>query len=260
MNRREFVKGVGVAGGAILGGGLPGLVGLLPAAQAQTRATVQAMPTAATDLHAKGMAKLPPSAQQWIHDAARRVARTPGAEDSAEFHAALSHFHQQFPSDDLMAQLFYVFKESVDQTNADKRYFLGRLSEMNEIAQALSEYLQYLNSASGKLGSGGNDGGGKKDGDPVCAEGRAEAERGLAKLQALRRRLPPGATHTLPEPRTIGDLKAAIKGANAELRSKEQTLRRSIGETSARLELAQARYDELFPKMTEAMKKVPHAR
>ena len=50
--------------------------------------------------------------------------------------------HQQ---NDAMATLFMVFRESIQEANADKAYFLSRLKEMNQIAEALGDYLRELN-------------------------------------------------------------------------------------------------------------------
>jgi hypothetical protein len=46
--------------------------------------------------------------------------------------------------DDIMKVLFDVFRESINQTNADKNYFLNRLAEQNEISEALMNYLEEL--------------------------------------------------------------------------------------------------------------------
>jgi len=51
------------------------------------------------------------------------------------------------PKGDVMSALFHVFKESIEQTNEDKQYFLSKLADMNEIAEAMSDYLKELNEA-----------------------------------------------------------------------------------------------------------------
>ena len=40
----------------------------------------------------------------------------------------------------VMEALFTVFRESIQQTNADKRYFLNKLKEYNDMAVALGDY------------------------------------------------------------------------------------------------------------------------
>ena len=45
---------------------------------------------------------------------------------------------------DVMQQLFNVFKESINQTNNDKRYMLEKLKFFNSIGEALSDYLKEL--------------------------------------------------------------------------------------------------------------------
>jgi L-2-hydroxyglutarate oxidase LhgO len=48
-------------------------------------------------------------------------------------------------SQNMMDTLFYVFRESIEQTNRDKEYFLSRLRTMNEIGEQLGDYLRELN-------------------------------------------------------------------------------------------------------------------
>jgi len=48
-----------------------------------------------------------------------------------------------FPTD-VMAGLFTVFRESIEQTNADKKYFLEKLAQHNKVAEALGDYLAEL--------------------------------------------------------------------------------------------------------------------
>jgi len=46
---------------------------------------------------------------------------------------------------DIMATLFLVFRESIEEANEDKKYFLEKLRTMNKISQALGDYLKELN-------------------------------------------------------------------------------------------------------------------
>jgi hypothetical protein len=48
-----------------------------------------------------------------------------------------------FPTD-VMGALFAAFKESIEQTNSDKKYFLQKLAEYNKISEALGDYLAEL--------------------------------------------------------------------------------------------------------------------
>ena len=52
---------------------------------------------------------------------------------------------------DTMALLFEIFKESIEDANKDKRYWLTKLKKMNEIAEAMGDYLQELNAAEAHL-------------------------------------------------------------------------------------------------------------
>jgi hypothetical protein len=44
----------------------------------------------------------------------------------------------------IMDKLFFVFRESIEQQNEDKEYFLRRLKTMNEIGEQLGDYLKEL--------------------------------------------------------------------------------------------------------------------
>jgi len=202
------------------------------------------IPRDATELHAKVIATLSPRAQQWIHDQAKYVAQTPGAENSAEFLDAL----QRFPKGDIMALEFAVFKESIERTNSDKRDLLARLQEMNKISEQLGDYLEYLNEKTHELQE-------KIDSDTLCQEGGDEVKKGINKLQTLQKAIPSGTAFVVRQPKTIGELKAAIKAAAIDLKGREPRLKKSIRMTSARLGIATARCNELFLKMMKAMKK-----
>jgi hypothetical protein len=230
-------------------GGLSGLVARLRAAQVEMRPGVQALPVEVQTLYAKTVTALPESTRQWIHERAKYVARTPGSENSAEFLASLKQYQGQFPNSDVMGLMFAIFKESIEETNADKKYYLQRISEMNQISQALGEYLGYLNDNSGKLN-------GKNDADAVCAEGRLEVKKGIKKLQALQSRFPSGTSVGVQEPKTVGELKASIKAIATDLKRKDPELKKITEDDSARIEMAHTRYKALYPKMLDAMKKI----
>lgn len=85
-------------------------------------------------------------------NALNNVLANPGSiAAKTEFGERLQAYMSQFPHGDVMSALFLVFKESIEQTNKDKRYFLQRLSEMNEIAKSLGDYLEYLTERSNDL-------------------------------------------------------------------------------------------------------------
>jgi hypothetical protein len=63
---------------------------------------------------------------------------------------------ESHPDQDPMRAAFMVFRASIQQTNADKAYFLSKLQRYNQIGNALSDYLKQLNDAMGS-GSGCSD-------------------------------------------------------------------------------------------------------
>ena len=44
-----------------------------------------------------------------------------------------------------MGIIYYIFKESIEESNQDKAYWMEKLAMMNKIGAALSDYLKELN-------------------------------------------------------------------------------------------------------------------
>ena len=55
------------------------------------------------------------------------------------------------PGGSILHDLFCVFKQAVDTQNSDVDYFMNRLKDMNDIGQAMSDYLQDLANSSSEL-------------------------------------------------------------------------------------------------------------
>jgi hypothetical protein len=55
------------------------------------------------------------------------------------------------PGNNIMEILFIIMRESIKETNENKKYFLMKLGMYKKIAQALAEYLQDLHDASQEL-------------------------------------------------------------------------------------------------------------
>jgi hypothetical protein len=70
-----------------------------------------------------------------------------GGESNSEFISKMIQMMDTIPKGDVMATLFYIFRESIEEANEDKSYFLKRLEEMNEIAEAMADYLRELTDA-----------------------------------------------------------------------------------------------------------------
>jgi hypothetical protein len=66
------------------------------------------------------------------------------------------------PQQDVMRTLYMVFRESIQQTNEDKSYWIEKLNRHNEISNALGEYLKELNDALGTGTGCNNDGAGPR--------------------------------------------------------------------------------------------------
>lgn len=70
----------------------------------------------------------------------------------AEFTDRLDSVIASHGSSNILEVLFIVFKESVSETQENKKYFLEKLAQMNRMNEALSDYLDELADASRKLG------------------------------------------------------------------------------------------------------------
>lgn len=71
----------------------------------------------------------------------------------------------------IMETLFMVFRESIEEMNEDKQYFLEKLKMYNDMGEELSEYLKELNDVM-------NEGGGSKDEEPD-PESAAQIVKGI---------------------------------------------------------------------------------
>ncbi|RLB57743.1 MAG: hypothetical protein DRI90_17640 [Deltaproteobacteria bacterium] len=56
----------------------------------------------------------------------------------------LDQLVSQTPRGDIVSTLFVVFRESIEQTNEDKLQWLSKLKQLNDISEALGDYLKGL--------------------------------------------------------------------------------------------------------------------
>lgn len=75
-------------------------------------------------------------------DAAWEYLANPTPENQAKFLESVDAISGL--NGNIMELLFLVFRESINETNEDKRYFLGKLQDFNKIAEGLTEYLGEL--------------------------------------------------------------------------------------------------------------------
>ena len=69
------------------------------------------------------------------------------------FKEYMQRIQAEQPHGNIMEVLFLVFKESIKQTNEDKKYFLQKLKMFNDMAESISDYLSYLVDESKDLGA-----------------------------------------------------------------------------------------------------------
>lgn len=81
----------------------------------------------------------------------------PVLRDGASDAAFIEHLKQpgNQGQGDIMATLFFVFKESIAEQNEDKKYWLMKLKMYNDIHSALDDYLQELNDAMKRVNGSG---------------------------------------------------------------------------------------------------------
>jgi hypothetical protein len=163
--------------------------------------------------------------------------------------------------DNIMETLLVVMKESINEANEDKKYYLQKLATYNEIAEALSDQLQDLVSAAGGLNGGSACDG--SDEDPLSSQVQAEisgrldgAKAALALACCAPGRDPydcsfimdPASCPSGPDdevktdvplgvPATVGELRALSSFARAKLtaaRTSSALLTRNIAEVTDR--------------------------
>jgi hypothetical protein len=62
----------------------------------------------------------------------------------------------KYPNGNVMELMFLVFRESIKETNEDKKYFLIKLQDFNSMAEGVSDYLSTLVQDSQKMSEQGN--------------------------------------------------------------------------------------------------------
>jgi hypothetical protein len=78
-------------------------------------------------------------------------AANPTSANQGEFIKQMKALTAAFPHGNVMEVLFLVFRESIKETNDDKKYFLKKLQDYNTMAEELSEYLSHLVDESQRL-------------------------------------------------------------------------------------------------------------
>jgi hypothetical protein len=73
-----------------------------------------------------------------------KLTANPTGANRAEFLSQMRALESVYPNGNIMEVLFLVFRESIKETNEDKKYFLIKLQEYNKMAEELSDYLSEL--------------------------------------------------------------------------------------------------------------------
>ena len=82
----------------------------------------------------------------------RATAPIPRVRPPDGFFVKIGALQSKFPeSGDIMALLYYVFKESIHQQNEDKKYWLNKLADRNKINDAINEYMNELTDEARKM-------------------------------------------------------------------------------------------------------------
>lgn len=83
----------------------------------------------------------------------QNVTTATGTQHSAEFIAYMKGIQAANPHGNIMEVLFLVFRQSIQETNEDKKYFLQKLKMFNDMGESLSNYLSELVDVSRDLGA-----------------------------------------------------------------------------------------------------------
>lgn len=70
---------------------------------------------------------------------------------SNDFAEHMKSLSQKFPDGNVMEWLFLVFRESIEGTSEDKKFFIEKLIKYNSMGEAFSEYLQIINDRANEL-------------------------------------------------------------------------------------------------------------
>lgn len=70
----------------------------------------------------------------------------------AQLGSFMRRIQAENPHGNIMEVLFLVFRESIEATNEDKKYFLEKLKMYNDMSEALSDYLSQLMDEAGDIG------------------------------------------------------------------------------------------------------------
>ena len=240
-------------------------------------------PKEVADLYKKTVVTLPQNVIQQIHNKAQDVSQIPeqGPPPSGDLEAYKNSMKQQLDlakAGDIMRVMFFVFKEAIEQTNEDKRYMLGRLAEMKQVADSLDDELKELTAETKKLQEAlqGTSGCKKNEKDTLGAEVRLKTKAGIRDVQALIERASaqiaitpwPGiklgqvriksspAPYVIREPRTFGELKTAIETVIPDMKSKQTTLQGLVKRTSSHFQAVDAHAKRLYQMMMDAMNKI----
>ncbi|MAE94468.1 MAG: hypothetical protein CL910_07395 [Deltaproteobacteria bacterium] len=116
----------------------------------------------------------------------------------AQFTAYMEGLEANNPHGNIGEVLFVVFRESIEQMNKDKKYYLGKLERFNAMGEALSEYLAELTEASKELSSASAGSGAGDLDDDDCSGSKVTTrtdrlDRAAARIESLIPQLPPAA-------------------------------------------------------------------
>ena len=116
---------------------------------------------------------------------------------------------------DVMATLYFVFRESIVQQNEDKKYWITKLKMYNEIGAALGDYLAELNEAMREIEKGRGGSGGCSN-----AATQQKAQRVTATLEASLRRVETQIQKLDP----VARRSAEVRGLQASLQRDRQLI------------------------------------
>jgi len=138
------------------------ILATIAAAQpAQQRPATRALPPETINRLDQLHASLQPSVRNWVDEQARSAVQR----HSFNVPSLRSSVQQRFPSlnaagseGSVLGLLALIMKESISQDDAEKKYYLQQLQDLNTVSQAITDQLNDLARATGEQAQQGNQG------------------------------------------------------------------------------------------------------
>ena len=231
------------------------LSGTIAAAQTPLqRPAPRVLPPETVSRCQRAYASLQPSARNWVHTRAQSALKRHTLNLSELRSSAL----QRFPAlragqnSDVLAMLVMVMTDAIQDTDEDKKYYLQKLTDMNTVAQALSNQINQLARATEDQAASSPGQRSKSDADPCVTPYCRSLSSRIADLNASLAHLPHPRHVQEPANSTYRDLKQ-LKSA---LQAQSNSLSDESQKLQADLQNAEQDYEQAVSLISDMMKEM----